>query len=295
MNHTRVVVVLSGDPAERAGVTGELLAESGRAALVLTGHPDAVDPRLDTSDEGPVEVRADDPTARLEAYRSGAADPDDEVLAALSAGGDTPLAAVLGWEYARRAAASGYWDVVVVELDGDLAAVRRIAAAGELAAFVESRWPANVRFASMAAGARADARVREAHRLALLAGDVAGFLAGPLEVIVVGRAPERTAAMAALARGAVRPEVVPDGAGGYRVEYAVPNAPSAPASVQGDRLHLEHDGFRAVLGLPPLLTRCVLADSTFDADAGRVRLRFLPDPDLWPQNLMPTGSAGTAG
>ncbi|MCT2274556.1 hypothetical protein [Dietzia cinnamea] len=295
MNHTRVVVVLGGDPAERAGVTGELLAESGRTALVLTGHPDAVDPRLDTSDEGPVEVRADDPTARLEAFRSGAADPDDEVLAALSAGGDTPLAAVLGWEYARRAAASGYWDVVVVELDGDLAAVRRIAAAGELAAFVESRWPANVRFASMAAGARADARVREAHRLALLAGDVAGFLAGPLEVIVVGRAPERTAAMAALARGAVRPEVVPDGAGGYRVEYAVPNAPSAPASVQGDRLRLEHDGFRAVLGLPPLLTRCVLVDSTFDAGAGRVRLRFLPDPDLWPQNLVPTGSADTAG
>ena len=34
---------------------------------------------------------------------------------------------------------------------------RRIAAAGELAAFVESQWPANVRFASMAAGARADA------------------------------------------------------------------------------------------------------------------------------------------
>lgn len=295
MNHTRVVVVLGGDPAERAGVTGGLLADPGRTALVLTGHPHAVDPRLDTSDEGPVEVRADDPTARLEAYRSGAADPDDDVLAALSAGGDTPLAAVLGWEYARRAAASGYWDVVVVELDGDLAAVRRIAAAGELAAFVESRWPANVRFASMAAGARADARVREAHRLALLAGDVAGFLAGPLEVIVVGRAPERTAAMAALARGAVRPEVVPDGAGGYRVEYAVPTAPSAPASVQGGRLHLEHDGFRAVLGLPPLLTRCVLADSTFDADAGRVRLRFLPDPDLWPQNLMPAGSAGTAG
>ena len=204
MNHTRVVVVLGGDPAERAGVTGGLLADPGRTALVLTGHPDAVDPRLDTSDEGPVEVRADDPTARLEAYRSGAADPDDDVLAALSAGGDTPLAAVLGWEYARRAAASGYWDVVVVELDGDLAAVRRIAAAGELAAFVESRWPANVRFASMAAGARADARVREAHRLALLAGDVAGFLAGPLEVIVVGRAPERTAAMAALARSASR-------------------------------------------------------------------------------------------
>src|SRR5699024_8018633 len=156
------------------------------------------------------------------AYRSGAADPDDDVLAALAAGGDTPLAAVLGWEYARRAASSEYWDVVVVELDGDLTAVRRLAAAGELAAFVESRWPANVRFASMAAGGRADVRVREAHRLALLAGDVAGFLAGRIETIVVGSPAGSTAAMATLARGAVTPVVAPDGEGGYRVEYPAP-------------------------------------------------------------------------
>lgn len=295
MTRARVAVVLGGDPADRAAVTSALLADAGLTALVLTGHPEAVDPRLDTSDAGPVEVRPDDPAARVEAYRSGAADPDDDVLAALSAGGDSPLAAVLGWEYARRAAASGYWDLVVVEVDGDLAAVRRIAAAGELAAFVETRWPANVRFASMAAGTRADSRVREAHRLALLAGDVADFLAGPLEVIVAGRSSERTAAMAALARGAVRPEAVVDGHGGYRVEYPVPTAPSAPPSVEGDRLRLEHDGFRAVLGLPSLLTRCVLVDSAFDAGAGLVRLRFLPDPDLWPENLVPTGSAGAAG
>ncbi|MBB0991453.1 hypothetical protein G6009_08280, partial [Dietzia sp. SLG510A3-30A2] len=102
MSRTRVVVVLGGDPEDRAGVTADLLADPGCTALILTGHPDAVDPRLDVSEDGPVEVRVDDPTARLETYRSGAADPDDDVLAALAAGGDAPLAAVLGWEYARR-------------------------------------------------------------------------------------------------------------------------------------------------------------------------------------------------
>lgn len=294
MTDTLVVVVLGGDPAQRAATTADLLAD-GRTALVLTGHPDAVDPRLDTGDDGSVEIRPDDPTSRQEAYRSGAVDPDDDVLAALSAGGDTPLAAVLGWEYARRAAAAGYWDVVVVELDGDLSAVRRIAAAGELAAFVESRWPAHVRFASMAAGERADTRVREAHRLASLAGDVADFLAGPLEVNVVGNVPEGTVAMAALARGAVRPEVTPDGDGGYLVEYPVPTRPSAPVRVEGDRLHLEHDGFRAVLALPSLLARCDLVGAEFDAHAGRVVARFVPDPELWPPNLVPSGSPGRAG
>lgn len=295
MSATRVVVVLGGGPGDRAHLTADLLVDPVRTALVLTAHPDAVDPRLDVSEEGPVEVRVDDPTARLEAYRSGAVDPDDDVLAALAAGGDTPLAAVLGWEYARRAAASSYWDIVVVELDGLMTAVRRVAAAGELAAFVESRWPANVRFASMAAGGRADVRVREAHRLALLAGDVADFLAGPVEIRVAGAPAGDTAAMAALARGAVTPVVAPDGEGGFRVECPAPTRPSSPASVEGDRLRLEFDGFRASLNLPPLLSRCVLTDSAYEPAAGRVVLRFLPDPDLWPPNLVPSGSADRAG
>src|SRR5699024_8017203 len=137
--------------------------------------------RLDAGDVGPVEVRPDVPAARLSSFVDGAG---DEVLAALALGGDGVLASVLGWEYARRAAAAQAWDLVVVELDGDLAGVRRIAAAGELAAFVESRWPAHVRFASMAAGDRADARLREAHRLSQLASDVSAFLAGMVEVVV---------------------------------------------------------------------------------------------------------------
>lgn len=295
MKDTRVVVVLGGDPAQRAVLTADVISGSAGTSLVLTGHPDAVDPRLDTEETGAVEVRADDPTARLEAFRSGAVDPDDDVLAALSAGGDTPLSAVLGWEYARRAAAAGYWDVVVVELDGDLAAVRRLAAAGELAAFVESRWPAHVRFASMAAGELADARVREAHRLAMLAQDVAGFLSGPLQVVVAGAAPERTTAMAALARGAVAPDIENDDTGAYLVTYPSPTMPTTPATVDGAMLRLEHDGFRAVLPLPPLLARCILSDSNYDGGSRRVVLRFVPDPDLWPPNLVPSGFAGRAG
>lgn len=295
MKETRVVVVMGADPAQRAVRTADLLTGTGGTALLLTGHPDAVDPRLDTGESGRVEVRADDPTARLEAYRSGAVDPDDDVLAALSAGADTPLSAVLGWEYARRAAAAGYWDVVVVELDGDLAAVRRLAAAGQLAAFVESRWPAHVRYASMAAGDLADVRVREAHRLALLADDVADFLAGPLRVVVAGGAPERTTAMAELARGAVTPDIETDDAGTYLVTYPSPAMPSTPATVDGTALRLEHDGFEAVLPLPSLLARCVLTGSDYDAAAGRVILRFVPDPDLWPPNLVPSGFAGRAG
>lgn len=295
MSRTEVVVVLGGTAVDRARATADVLTDPRRTALVLTGHPGAVDPRLDTSDDGAVEVRVDDPTARLEAYRSGAQDPDDDVLAALSAGGDSPLAAALGWEYTRRAAASEFWDVVVVELDGELTAVRRLAAAGELGAFVESRWPANVRFASMAAGGRADARVREAHRLALLAGDVAEFLAGPVEIVVAGDGGERTRAMADLARGAVAPALRPDGDGGYRVEFAVPVTPSAPVTVDGDRLRIEFDGFRALLTLPPVLTRCVLTRADVDPDGGRLVMGFAPDPDLWPPNLVPSGSGDRAG
>ena len=297
MSGARVVIVLGGDPPARSEAIAELLLASGGTALILTADPGAVDPRLDTSEDGPVEVRLDDHTARLEAYRSGAAEPEDDVLAALAAGGDSPLAAVLGWEYARRAAGAGAWDTVVVELDGELAAVRRIAAAGELVAFVESRWPVHVRFASMAAGERADPRVREAHRLSLLTADVARFLTSSVEVVAVGSGADRNAELAALARGVVRPTVAADGRGGYLVEcrVPVPARPIGPPVVVADGLRVEHDGFRVVLPLPALLSRCVLAESDFDADAGRVTATFIPDPDLWPPNLVPAGSESSTG
>src|SRR5699024_4121639 len=256
---SRVVVVLGGDLDSRSSTVADIIRDHGGTALVLTGHPGSVDRRLDTGDDGPVEVRPDDPAARLSSFVAGSVDADDEVLAALALGGDGVLASVLGWEYARRAAAAQAWDLVVVELDGDLAGVRRLAAAGELAAFVESRWPAHVRFAAMAAGARADARLREAHRLSQPASDVSACLAG-----VAGATPHRTAALADLVRGAVAPVVAEDGHGGFRAELAVPAHPPTPVTVDGGRLRLEFDGVRAALPLPALLARCTLVDPTYD-------------------------------
>lgn len=295
MSDTRVVVVLGGDHPARSSVIADLLLEHGGTSLVLTNSPETVDSRLDTGESGPVELRVDDPVARLEAFRSGAVNPDDDVLAALSVGSDGPLAAVLGWEYARRAAAAGAWDVVVVELDGDATAVRKIAAAGELAAFVETRWPANVRFASMAAGDRADTRTREAHRLWQLTCDVSEFLSGGVEVVVAGAAPEPTAAMSALARGAVTPAVSADGNGGFRVELAVPGPPTVPPSIEGERLRLDFPVLSYTVPLPALLSRCVLVDSSFDPAASAVVAEFVPDPQLWPSNLVPAGYPGRAG
>lgn len=295
MSSVRVVVVLGGDHRRRSGALADLVLDHGGTALVLTTHPGGVDARLDTGDDGTVEVRADDAVGRLESYLAGAADPDDDVLAALAAGSEGPLSSVLGWEYARRAGAAAAWGLVVVELDGELAAVRRLAAAGELAAFVESRWPAHVRFAAMAAGDRADARLREAHRLAGLATDVAGFLADDLEVHVVGKDPARTAELADLVRGAVAPEVVEDGRGGFRVTLPVPEEPSVPVTVDGGRLRLEFAGVRAAVPLPALLTRCVLVASEMDEVAGTVVCGFVPDPALWPSRLVPAGAARWSG
>ena len=295
MSGSRVVVVLGGDLDSRSSTVADIIRDHGGTALVLTGHPGSVDRRLDTGDDGPVEVRPDDPAARLSSFVAGSVDADDEVLAALALGGDGVLASVLGWEYARRAAAAQAWDLVVVELDGDLAGVRRIAAAGELAAFVESRWPAHVRFASMAAGDRADARLHEAHRLSQLASDVSAFLAGMVEVVVAGATPHRTAALADLVRGAVAPVVAEDGHGGFRAELAVPAHPTTPVTVDGGRLRLEFDGVRAALPLPALLARCTLVDSTYDDHRGVVVVGFAPDPDLWPSHLVPAGSTRQPG
>ena len=96
-------------------------------------------------------------------------------------------------------------------------------------------------------------------------------------------------------RGAVQPDIETDDAGTYLVTYPSPTMPSAAATVDGAMLRLDHDGFEAVLPLPSLLARCVLTGSDYAAAAGRVILRFVPDPDLWPPNLVPSGFAGRAG
>src|SRR5699024_2350401 len=126
---SRGVVGLGGDLDSRSSAVAEIIRDHGGTALVLTGHPGCVDRRLDSGDDGPVEVRPDDPAARLSSFVAGSVDADDEVLAALALGGDGVLASVLGWEYARRAAAAPAWELVEVALAGEGAGVRRVGGA----------------------------------------------------------------------------------------------------------------------------------------------------------------------
>ncbi len=51
----------------------------------------------------------------------------------------------------------------------------------------------------------------------------------------------------------------------------------------GDELVLTVGGHRRVLALPGLLQRCQVAGAALAA--GRLRVRFVPDPDLWPVTL----------
>jgi arsenite/tail-anchored protein-transporting ATPase len=57
----------------------------------------------------------------------------------------------------------------------------------------------------------------------------------------------------------------------------------------GDDLVLTVGGNRRVLTLPSVLRRCVVISGDFDD--GELRVRFAPDPDLWPGGVAPVGTA----
>jgi len=301
----RVVVVLGGDTRQRAAATAALLSVShpaggGGRALLLTPAPAAVDPALDTGEDGAVEVRHDDPSGRVASFLAGdevpcGPDGPDEWLAALATGGDSPLAATLCLEYARRAAGAGWWDTVVVELDGEAAALRRLAAPTELAALVERRWPAHRRYASMAAGERAEPRVRAAHLVAGLAADVAGFLRG-VGVHAVGPDAAALGELASLVVGRSTGTVEGDPGSGYSFALSLPSAPVGPVRVADERLRVPLEPLELALALPALLLRCVPGDATFGGvDPGRLVVRFDPDPELWPPSLVPDRAAPASG
>ena len=69
---------------------------------------------------------------------------------------------------------------------------------------------------------------------------------------------------------------------GFAMSFALPLARSEDLSLArtGDELVLTVAGHRRVLALPSALRRCVVVGATL-AD-GRLRVRFEPDPDLWP-------------
>ncbi|MBB1044393.1 hypothetical protein G6018_07715, partial [Dietzia sp. DQ11-44] len=74
-----------------------------------------------------------------------------------------------------------------------------------------------------------------------------------------------------------------------------PARPTTPPSVEGDGLRVVLDGIRTMLRLPALLSRCTLVASHFDPGACAVIASFVPDPELWPPNLVPSGFADRSG
>lgn len=292
----RVVVVLGGDRSDRSTVLADVVLTAPGRTLVLTCGHGALDPRLDTADAGGVEVRRLDPGALVRDYVGGADDPQDEVLAALAVGPDAPLARTLVWEYVRRAAASAFWGTVVVDLDGADAAPRVLAAPGRLLAFVDRRWPPHRRFAAMAAGERAETRIRMAHRLADLCSGVRDLLAG-VELVAAGADPHHVMALAELARGAVETVLTGDPRAGYVLEVPVPAPVDEAPRLEDEQLVLVVEALEVAVTLPPVLRRCLLVGSDHlpDDRGGRMRVHFRPDPRQWPPHLAPAGAVDDDG
>ncbi len=81
-------------------------------------------------------------------------------------------------------------------------------------------------------------------------------------------------------------EVLADG-DGYVLSLPLPLARREDVDLArvGDELVVTADGHRRVLALPALLQRCTLTGAALAA--GRLRVRFVPDPALWPAALWP--------
>ena len=299
----RAVVVLGGDRADRSRAVAELVqgatSRRGRTepdrVLVLTCGHDELDPRTGTSADGRVELRRLEPTRLVGAYLAGASDPQDEVLAALATGTDAPLARTLLLEYARRAVASAFWATVVIDLDGGETAPRVLAAPDRLLAFVDRLWPAHRRFAAMAAGDRAEMRIRVAHQLAELSTGVRDFLAG-VELVGAGEHPGRMTALAELARGGAPAALSGDHRDGYVLEVAVPVPLADEPHVEGQHLVLIVEALEVRVELPAVLRRCLLVDTECPTVAGEtlVRAHFRPDPEQWPPHLTPDETVGAS-
>lgn len=282
----RLVLLIGGDPSARARLVRKRLSGVTTPALLLTATPEMVD-QWEAGTDTLVEVRADSPADNVDAWRAGALDPEDPVHAALAVGADSPLSALVGWEYVRRALEARFWSTVVVDLDGTYTAARRAAAVGELDRFVESHWPENQRFAAMAAGDGAEPRLREAHRIAITIAAVETMLAGPAEIIVATDDPgevRRRTALLNLARGATEVEISGSGRAGFSARLAVPSMPESEPRVRGRRLHTEVEGVPVSVRLPAVLSRCELTDVGQDGEY--LTMEFLPDRELWSPRLI---------
>ena len=89
-------------------------------------------------------------------------------------------------------------------------------------------------------------------------------------------------------------EVRPDGAGppgsAFVLSLALPLARrhELELSRSGDDLVLTVAGRRRVLSLPSLLRRCAVQGASLSG--GRLHVRFVPEPEQWPETLLPPGT-----
>lgn len=83
--------------------------------------------------------------------------------------------------------------------------------------------------------------------------------------------------------------------GRYELRIAVPLGVDADVDLArvGDELALTVDGRRRLIGLPPLLRRCVVTAADVTEDG--LLVHFRPDPALWPSTGAPAGGVGDRG
>ncbi|MDQ4038604.1 MAG: ArsA family ATPase [Actinomycetota bacterium] len=80
-------------------------------------------------------------------------------------------------------------------------------------------------------------------------------------------------------------QVVPDGAE-YLLALAMPHVQSSELTLSrvGDDLAVSVGGHRRLVALPGLLSRCRIVGAVLDGDV--LNVRFEPDPDRWPADLL---------
>jgi len=80
-------------------------------------------------------------------------------------------------------------------------------------------------------------------------------------------------------------QVVADG-GNYLLRLAIPHARSSEVTLNrvGDELAVDVEGHRRLLALPGLLSRCQIVGAALAE--GVLTVRFEPDPDRWPEDLL---------
>jgi len=306
LSGSRCVAVIGADRGDRAKLVAELLGETGpdSSALLLTASPKFFSGALGIDGSERLEIREDSQESHARAFAARLHDDGSRGPALLLRDRTSSLSESLGWEYFRRAAESGAWDLVIRELDGTTAALGRLEAPRRAAEIVELMWPRNVRFAALAAGENIDPVLLDAHEIGATLDVLDDWLtakggATPLSVSVAGDGEDAAAAaaMAALlgahtldmeAQGPpIRVESV-DSLPTYRLDVSVPAEPDAAPAVIDGKLVLDFSGIRVPLDVGSVLARCLVHAAEFEPGHGRGTLSvvFVADRAQWPESML---------